>query len=64
LAKRTRKKEPKEERSWRVVIFRKTATVVGIVEALDEQSAIKKAIKEYGITDPDQQRRLVAQPWV
>jgi hypothetical protein len=37
------------------------ADFVGYVEAPDEQSAIKRAIEEYGITEPWKQSRLVAQ---
>jgi hypothetical protein len=33
---------------------------LGRVEAPDADAAIKLAIKEYGITDPHRQRRLVA----
>jgi hypothetical protein len=32
------------------------------VEAPDAEAAIKVAIREYGIVDPDRQRRLAAQP--
>jgi hypothetical protein len=34
--------------------------VVGVVPAADEKSAIRLAIKEYQISDPEQQRRLAA----
>jgi hypothetical protein len=32
--------------------------VVGVVEAPDETSALKAAIEEYGIINPDHQKRL------
>jgi hypothetical protein len=31
---------------------------IGVVEAPDETSALKAAIKEFGIVNPDQQKRL------
>jgi hypothetical protein len=34
---------------------------IGIIEAPDEQTAVKKAIDDFQITNPEQQRRLVAQ---
>jgi hypothetical protein len=37
--------------------------LVGYVDAPDEQSAIKRAIEEYGITEPWKQARLVAHLW-
>jgi hypothetical protein len=35
---------------------------IGTVEAPDADTAIKVAIEEYGIIDPERQRRFVAQP--
>jgi hypothetical protein len=35
--------------------------LIGHVEAPDEESAIKRAIEEFKITDPKRQRRLIAQ---
>jgi hypothetical protein len=37
------------------------AAFIGIVDAPDEASAVKKAIEEYNITDPEGQKRLIAQ---
>jgi hypothetical protein len=36
------------------------ATYIGRVYARDEQTAIAKAIEEFGITNPEHQRRLMA----
>jgi hypothetical protein len=36
------------------------AVLVGIVEAPDEETAIKKTIEEYEINNPEQQKPLVA----
>jgi hypothetical protein len=44
------------------VLIRQRGQFVGTVEAADAESAIKVAIREYDITDPEQQRRLIAQP--
>jgi hypothetical protein len=37
------------------------AALIGYVEAPDQEQAIKAAIREYGITNPEHQKRLVAQ---
>jgi hypothetical protein len=37
------------------------AALVGYVDAPDAESAIKKAIEEFEIKDPQKQRRLIAQ---
>jgi hypothetical protein len=39
------------------------AALVGYVDTPDAESAIKKAIEEFEITDPQKQRRLIAQLW-
>jgi hypothetical protein len=47
---------------WRITRIKSSpATYVGRVYAPDADSAIKKAIAESEITDPDHQKRLVAQ---
>jgi hypothetical protein len=46
---------------WRMTRIRGTpAEQIGYVEAPDEATAIKAAIEQYGITDPQKQSRLVA----
>jgi hypothetical protein len=37
------------------------AELIGYVEALDEEQAIKQAIKQFEIRDPEKQKRLLAQ---
>ncbi len=50
------------EPTWYIYRLRHTpATFVGSVEAPDAETAIKKAIEEFNITDPQQQARLIAQ---
>jgi hypothetical protein len=47
---------------WRITRIRASpATLIGYVEAPDEKQAIQAAIREFGITDPEHQKRLVAQ---
>ncbi len=48
-------------RRWRITLIRKKGARLGTVEAPDAVAAIKVAIEQFGITDPQQQRRLVAQ---
>jgi len=48
---------------WRVIrIQGARAQEICVVEAVDEKAAVKFAIREYGIVDPQQQRRLAARP--
>jgi hypothetical protein len=37
------------------------AAYIGIVEAPDEEAAIQAAIEKCAVTNPDEQKRLVAQ---
>jgi hypothetical protein len=46
---------------WRIYEIRKDGRYLGSVTAADDKAAIKKAIEEFGITEPHRQRRLVAQ---
>jgi len=43
-------------------VVRAKGQYVGRVEAPDAETAIKVAIEQFGITDTQQQKRLVAQP--
>ena len=43
------------------LLIRGRGEVLGTVEPPDEEAAIRKAIDVFGITDRDQQRRLIAQ---
>jgi len=53
--------KPKLHR-WRISRIRGTpAEFIGYVEAENEKQAIKQAIKQFEISDPEKQRRLVAQ---
>ena len=48
-------------RTWEISRIKGTpAAILGRVEARDAEDAIKKAIEEFGITDPEHQKRLVA----
>jgi hypothetical protein len=48
--------------TWRITLIRNRSGVrIGTVEAATAEEAIKIAIRQYGITDPERQRRLVAQ---
>jgi hypothetical protein len=49
-------------RSWRIIEIRKKGHHIATVAAPDADAAIKAAIRDYAITDPHRQRRLVAQP--
>jgi hypothetical protein len=47
---------------WRITRIRASpAALIGYVEAPDQDQAIRSAIREFGITDPEHQKRLVAQ---
>jgi hypothetical protein len=46
---------------WAIYLIRKRGELLGSVEAPDEQAAIRAAIEKYNITDPERQKRLVAQ---
>jgi hypothetical protein len=54
MAKREPKRSGHKEYSWSIYRLRDTpAAFIGIVDAPDKASAIKKAIEEYNITDPE-----------
>jgi hypothetical protein len=58
--------KPKLHR-WRISRIRGTPAefigfeFIGYVEAPDEERAIKQAIKQFGIKEPEKQKRLMAQ---
>ena len=46
---------------WQITRIKSTPiTVLGTVEAPDAETAIKIAIEQFNVTDPDQQQRLAA----
>ena len=48
-------------RTWRIHRVHGTpAQFIGSVQARDEKSALEEAIKQFHITDPEQQKRLIA----
>jgi hypothetical protein len=50
------------ESTWRITRIKGSrAEVVGRVRAPDEKTAIERAIEEYGITNREHQKRLVAE---
>jgi hypothetical protein len=55
----------KPEPSWRILAIRgKRADSLGTVTAPNAEAAINRACEDFGITDPERRRRLVAQPVV
>jgi hypothetical protein len=47
---------------WRITRLKASpAALIGYVEAADEEQAIRTAIREFEITNPEHQKRLVAQ---
>ena len=53
----------KSSKRWRISRIRSNkAEQLGTVEAADAQAAIRTAIKSFGITNPEHQRRLAARP--
>jgi hypothetical protein len=57
-----KKPQPKKLYSWRISRIRGTPAVeIGTVQAPDAETAIKVAIKEFNIKNPEQQKRLMAQ---
>lgn len=55
-------KKPVKQYEWRITRIKSTpAALYGAVTAREAASAIKQAIKEFEITNPDHQKRLVAQ---
>ena len=49
--------------TWEISRIKGTpAAILGRIKAPTAESAIKEWIEKFGITDPEQQRRLVARP--
>jgi hypothetical protein len=46
---------------WHIYLFHKKGEFVGAVEAPDKETAIKIAIEQFAIRDPEKQKRLSAQ---
>ena len=60
--KRSMSKKPVQEYEWRITRIKSTPVAfVGRVFAPDAETAIKRAIEEFEITNPEHQKRLVAQ---
>jgi hypothetical protein len=50
-------------RTWEVSRIKGTpAAILGRIKATDAETAVKEWIENFGITDPEQQARLVARP--
>jgi hypothetical protein len=59
---RIERKCPKKEYRWHIYRIKATpAEYLGNVTAADEEEAIRKATVEFKITDPQMQKRLLAQ---
>jgi hypothetical protein len=59
-----RPRQSSTEKTHRFSIYRLRGTpaaFVGSVDAADEKDAVKAAIEQFGIEDPHQQKRLIAQ---
>jgi hypothetical protein len=46
---------------WRITQIRERGRFIGTVQAPDAEAAIKAAIKEFEIREPEQRKRLIAQ---
>ena len=54
-------KKPTREYEWEIIRIKGSPAVrLGRVSAPDAESAIKKAIEEFDIRNPEQQKRLAA----
>jgi hypothetical protein len=54
-------KGTRQPATWAISRIKGTpATMIGHIEAPDAETAIKDAIKRFGITDPEGQERLAA----
>jgi hypothetical protein len=50
-----------QEYAWDIYLIRAKAQLLGRVHAPDRKSAVERAIKEFEITNSEQQKRLMAQ---
>jgi hypothetical protein len=55
-----KKSLPKKTHTWEITLIRERGKFLGYVEAPDADASIKQAIQELQITNPEQQRRLIA----
>jgi hypothetical protein len=53
-------KKPAKTYTWEITLIRERGKFLGHVEAPDAETAIKVAIEQFQITNPEQQRRLIA----
>ena len=60
MAKRANK--PSDDKEWIALVVGKKAQRLGTVKAADAEAAIATAIDEFGITDPERQRRVIVRP--
>jgi hypothetical protein len=62
MAKRS-KRSVRKPSAWEIIaITRSPAHHYGVVYAAEEQAALAKAIEEFQITKPHEQRKLMARP--
>jgi hypothetical protein len=54
------KKPAKQTHTWEVTLIRERGRLLGYVEAPDLETAIKVAIRDFEIRNPEQQKRLIA----
>jgi hypothetical protein len=45
---------------WEITLIRQRGKFLGFVQATDEKTAITVAIEQFAITNPEQQKRLIA----
>jgi hypothetical protein len=51
----------KKQHKWRIYLLRKKGEFIGSVEAPDRETAIKLAVEQFAIRDPERQKRLSAE---
>jgi hypothetical protein len=55
-----KKPGPTKTHTWEITLIRERGKFLGYVQAPDADAAIKVAIEQFEITNPEQQRRLIA----